>query len=290
MADRYFSETPISVGSVTLDGPEAHHLIHVMRAARGTRVVLFDGSGAEFPAMVERVDRSTILLNALSREVIDRELPFDLILGVALPKGDRQKWLVEKAVELGVTRVIPLRTERGVAQPVEQALTRLRRSVIEASKQCGRNCLMEITEPAALDDFLENATKATCRLLAHPKGFHTNPDLQKLLSCLNETAQPSDASPSPGTESNPASAGMETCESKESKKEPQPLPTEPVRKQVWLAVGPEGGFSPVEVPLAIAAGWHTIDLGARILRVETAALALAALITQMVSLGPCVRE
>jgi 16S rRNA (uracil1498-N3)-methyltransferase len=299
MADRYFSETPISVGSVTLDGPEAHHLIHVMRAARGTRVVLFDGSGAEFPAMVERVDRSTILLNALSREVIDRELSFDLILGVALPKGDRQKWLVEKAVELGVTKVIPLRTERGVAQPVEQALTRLRRSVVEASKQCGRNCLMEITEPAPLDDFLESAAGGTCRLLAHPKGFHTNPDLQKLLSCLNEAAQPSEASssntsPLPSTGSNPpASAGTESCE---GKKESQPSPSEstehakPVRKQVWLAIGPEGGFSPVEVPMAIAAGWHTIDLGARILRVETAALALAALITQLVSLGPCVRE
>ena len=64
-------------------------------------------------------------LPCLRREEIDRELPFALTLGVALPKGDRQKWLIEKAVELGVGRLVPLKTHRAVAQPVQQALDRL---------------------------------------------------------------------------------------------------------------------------------------------------------------------
>ena len=89
---------------------------------------------------------------------------------MALPKGDRQKWLVEKAVELGVTRIVPLRTQRGVAQPVEQALVRLRRAVIEASKQCGRNRLLQIDEPRAWPDFVADAADTPCRLLAHPGG------------------------------------------------------------------------------------------------------------------------
>src|SRR3990172_5023056 len=154
MSDRYFVAEPISPGRVVLAGPEAHHLIHVMRAAAGMRIVLFDGSGAEFPAVVQQVGRSELELSALSREEVNRELPIDVTLGVALPKGDRQKWLVEKAVELGVTRIIPLRTQRGVAQPVEQALVRLRRSVIEASKQCGRNRLLQIDEPQDWRDFV----------------------------------------------------------------------------------------------------------------------------------------
>ncbi|MHC4176077.1 MAG: RNA methyltransferase PUA domain-containing protein, partial [Planctomycetota bacterium] len=87
MADRYFSEIPISEGRVLLVGPEAHHLIHVMRAKPGTRVVLFDGSGAEFAARVERVDRAQVQLAVLSRHEPDRELPLELTLGVALPKG-----------------------------------------------------------------------------------------------------------------------------------------------------------------------------------------------------------
>jgi 16S rRNA (uracil1498-N3)-methyltransferase len=199
----------------------------------------------EFPAVVERVGRNDVELTILAREEVDRELPFDLTLGVALPKGDRQKWLVEKVVELGVTRLVPLRTERGVAQPVEQAIARLRRAVIEASKQCGRNRLMGIGEPESWPDFLELATGTPCRWLAHPKGSHKG----------------------------------------------VPLPSiEELPDQCWLAVGPEGGFSSSEVSLAVAAGWHTIDLGPRILRVETAALALASLATQMASPGPCARE
>lgn len=228
MSDRYFVETPIAADRAILSGPEAHHLIHVMRATAGTHVTLFDGSGDEFSAVVERVGRADVSLTIASRESVNRELPCRLTLGVALPKGDRQKWLVEKAVELGVTRIVPLRTERGVAQPVEQALVRLRRAVIEASKQCGRNRLLQIDEPQSWTDFVADAGSAY-RCLAHPGGE----------SCQQLTAH---------------------------------LLTDDIR----LAVGPEGGFTDDEVALATAAGWQTIDLGRRILRVETAALFLAA--------------
>ena len=168
MPDRYFVQTLITGEQVSLTGPEAHHLINVMRARQGAKVILFDGSGLEFLARVEQLGRSDVELTVLGREEVDRELPFVLTLGVALPKGDRQKWLVEKAVELGVGRVIPLKTQRAVAQPVQQALDRLRRSVIEASKQCGRNRLMEIAEPLEFSDYVDATRHQPCRLLAHP--------------------------------------------------------------------------------------------------------------------------
>ncbi len=233
MPDRYFIDKPISGDRAVLDGPEAHHLIHVMRALPGLHVVLFDGSGAEFPAIVHRVGRSEVELEVLSREPIDRELPFDVTLGVALPKGDRQKWLVEKAVELGVTRIVPLRTQRAVAQSVGRALTRLRRAVVEASKQCGRNRLLQIGEPQSWPDFVHDGGSATCRLLAHPQGVHQAAHL--------------------------------------------PVPDE-MPPRVLLGAGPEGGFTDDEAALATAAGWQSVDLGPRILRVETAALLLAALV------------
>jgi len=230
MSDRYFVEKPIAADCVTLVGPEAHHLIHVMRADPGAQVTLFDGSGAEFPAIVERVGRSDVALTVLSREPIDRELPFEITLGVALPKGERQKWLVEKAVELGVARIVPLRTQRGVAQPVEQTLARLRRTVVEASKQCRRNRLLEIADPRSWPDFITETPPAPRRLLAHP---------------AVKAAVKGDAAlflPGP----------------------------------VVLAVGPEGGFTDDEVVSAVAAGWQTVNLGPRILRVETASLLLVA--------------
>ena len=240
MSDRYFIDEPISPGRVVLAGAEAHHLIHVMRAAPGMQVVLFDGSGAEFPAVVEQVGRSDVVLSSLSREEVDRELPFAMTLGVALPKGDRQKWLVEKAVELGVSRIVPLRTQRGVAQPVEQALARLERTVVEASKQCGRNRLMQIDRPQSWPEFLHTESNASCRLLGHPHGACGASQLSV----------------------------------------PDPRP-----ECIALAIGPEGGFTDDEVAEAVAAGWQTVDLGPRILRIETAALLLVAVMVDRCAAG-----
>jgi len=168
MPQRYFSQSPLADDRALLAGPEAHHLLHVMRAGPGDRVVLFDGSGAEFDAVVERPRRNEVELRLTARREVNRELPIEITLGVALPKGERQRWLVEKTVELGVRRLVPLMTERSVAQPVEQAVERLRRTVIEASKQCGRNRLMEIGPAQGLADYVAAAHPGSLRLLAHP--------------------------------------------------------------------------------------------------------------------------
>lgn len=233
MSDRFFSPSPITTGHVTLDGPEAHHLVHVMRAAAGQLVTLFDGSGAEFDAAIESVSRTSVDLRVVQRREVDRELPFPLTIGVALPKGDRQKWLVEKLTELGVTALVPLVTERGIAQPTAGAKTRLERVVIEASKQCGRNRLMQIAEPQAWAEWLtaNRHDQIARRLVAHPGGTP--------LAALDLST-------------------------------PQPR---------QLAIGPEGGLTDTEIAAAAGHLWHAIDLGPRILRVETAAVALSATIT-----------
>jgi 16S rRNA (uracil1498-N3)-methyltransferase len=232
MSDRYFSETPITGERAALEGPEAHHLLHVMRGRVGDRVTAFDDSGAEFDAEIAKCGRADVELRILERREVDRELPFELVVGVSLPKGDRQKWLVEKLTELGVTKLVPLETERGVAQPTAGALDRLRRSTIEAAKQCGRNQLMKIAAPQPWKEFVTaqpSATKSR-RFVAHFGGI--------LL-----------------TDSNLA----------------EPIPTQ-------VAVGPEGGFTEDEIAAAATTGWRIVDLGPRILRVETAAVALAAVV------------
>jgi 16S rRNA (uracil1498-N3)-methyltransferase len=229
MSQRFFVEVPVASDRVCLRDDEAHHLARTMRAAVGDTVTLFDGSGAEFPARIVRIERGTVELAVLARCEANRELPCELVLGVALPKGDRQRWLIEKAVELGVTRVVPLVTARGVAQPADQTLKRLRRAVVEASKQCGRNRLLCIEEPRAVPDFLANAPNTAQRVLAHPMTTSTP------LSQIAPRVSP---------------AGS------------------------YGAIGPEGGFTDEE--LTAATGWQRISLGPRILRIETAAIALAA--------------
>jgi 16S rRNA (uracil1498-N3)-methyltransferase len=239
MPDRYFVESPVVSDRTQLAGPEAHHLLHVMRAKVETRVTLFDGSGWEFDAVVRRTGRSEVELAILGRRDVDRESPIVVTMGVALPKGDRQKWLVEKLVELGVARLVPLETVRGVAQPPESALERLRRGVIEASKQCGRNRLMEIAESKPWQVFLADSHSVECRLVAHPGG-------EAALRIANPTGR--------GTRLVPY-------------------------KCAALGIGPEGGFTDQEIAMATARGWDVVDLGPRILRVETAAVTLVARVT-----------
>jgi 16S rRNA (uracil1498-N3)-methyltransferase len=137
-----------------------------MRARVGDELTLFDGSGAEFSARIEQIGRSEVILSALERHEVDRELSIRIVLGVALPKGDRQRWLVEKLVELGVAELVPLVTARSVAQPSGNALERLRRTVIEASKQCGRNRLMAIGPAQPIAELLAETPDSAARLIA----------------------------------------------------------------------------------------------------------------------------
>jgi len=229
MSCRYFVAEPISGSHAVLTEQEAHHLLHVMRLGEGDEVLLFDGSGAEFPARVEKTTRREVHLAVLARRAVDRELPLQVVLAVALPKGDRQKWLVEKAVELGVGRLIPLRCERSVAQPGKQTLRRLERTVIEASKQCGRNRLMQIADPVDWAALAAEPPDNCMRYLAHPG----------------------------------APSGTELS-----------LPAE--KKSAQVAIGPEGGLSDEEIAIGIEHDWHLLSLGKRILRIETAAVAVAA--------------
>ena len=232
MSERFFSSEPITAERVTLGGAEAHHLLHVMRAAVGESVTLFDDSGAEFTAVIEKSGRSQVEVRIITRHEINRELPFQVIVAVAIPKGERQKWLVEKLTELGVATLVPLVTRRGVAQPTGSALERFGRTVIEAAKQCGRNRLMRIAEPQTWSAWVSSADgnrdSPERRLVAHPGGM---PLPQIDLSA--------------------------------------PLATR-------LAIGPEGGLADEEIAAATAEGWQLVDLGPRILRVETATIALSA--------------
>jgi len=171
MSERFFVAPPISGDFAELHGDEARHLAATMRARPGDEVVVFDGSGAEFRARVLSVGKSSVKLEIIESREVSRELTRPVTLAVALPKGERQKWLIEKATELGVSRIIPLVTERGVAQPTEQAIDRLRRGVIEASKQCGRNRLMVIGVPqSAIEFFAAPTEKSACRLIGQPRG------------------------------------------------------------------------------------------------------------------------
>jgi 16S rRNA (uracil1498-N3)-methyltransferase len=231
MAERFYVNCALKPGPVYLEGAEVHHLAAVCRLRPGDVVCLFNGDGRQYPARIEEVGKRTVTLEVLAVEEPDRELPFRLEIAAPLPRGDRAQFLLEKLTELGVTAFVPLRTARSVVHPRETKLDKLQRHVIEASKQCGRNALLEVRPMVDWSDFCQSADLPAHRLLAHPGGDSKRGDVEN----------------SP-------------------------------RQSIVAAVGPEGGFTDEEVALARAAGWRLLDLGPRILRVETAAIALAVLL------------
>jgi 16S rRNA (uracil1498-N3)-methyltransferase len=205
-------------------GDEARHLVRVMRCRVGDEVVAFDGRGTSWRARVASIgrDEAVLDLGAAVVEAATRDAP--LTLAVALPKGDRQKWLVEKLTELGVPRLVPLVTTRGVAEATPAAVERLGRSVIEACKQCGRDTLMAIAEPRTVAEVVA-AHRATGGIVVADRG----------------------GAPLAGFD-----------------------------RPVVALVGPEGGFTAEELAAVEAAGGRRVSLGPHVLRIETAAIALAA--------------
>jgi len=170
MADRFHVNRPLGVGPIELDGPEAHHLATVCRLHPGDVVCLFNGDGREYPAEVTQVAKRAVSLNVLRIETSERELGFHLEVAAPLPKGDRAQFLIEKLTELGVTNYVPLKTARSVVEPREGKREKLERYVIEASKQCRRNVLMQIEPPSDWDAYCRRETLPPLRILAHPGG------------------------------------------------------------------------------------------------------------------------
>jgi 16S rRNA (uracil1498-N3)-methyltransferase len=230
MAERFYINCPLQPGPVELAGAEAHHLAAVCRLRLGDRVYLFNGDGRQYPALVDATGKRRVTLRVVGVEAPARELGIRLEVATPLPKGARAQFLIEKLTELGATSFVPLCTARSVVQARDATRDRLRRYVIEASKQCGRNVLMRIEPPADWNTFCVRGDLPVVRMLAHPGGTGR---------------------------------------------------LGPAGQDCVLAVGPEGGFTDEEVERGRTAGWRVIDLGRRILRVETAALVMAARASSM---------
>ncbi|MBC8113328.1 MAG: 16S rRNA (uracil(1498)-N(3))-methyltransferase, partial [Candidatus Saccharimonas sp.] len=167
MPNRFFAPNCPEAGSVSLDGPEAHHLMHVLRISAGQRIEVFGGHGLVATAEVLAVRKRDVELRIVTSR---QEIPpsREVILGTAVPKGDRFDWLIEKATELGVTRIVPLITSRSSVDPRDSKLDKLRQTVITACKQCGRNHLLELSPVTPWADFVRNEFPNRAVFIAHP--------------------------------------------------------------------------------------------------------------------------
>ena len=234
---RFFvTSSQIENGTVRITGDDAHHLSRSLRAAVGDIVTVCDMASCEYECELTEFLPGEVRARVLSTHPTNTDPPVSVVLYQALPKGDKLDSVIQKAVECGVSRIVPFESERCVvrAKPeAEQRKTERRnRIAVEAAKQCGRGCIPEVLPTVTFDEMIERAGKA-----------------QTVLFCYEGE----------GTEPIPSAIGRIASDwNGES----------PMR--ISIMIGSEGGFSPAEAEAAIEAGMIPVGLGKRILRTETA--------------------
>lgn len=185
----YAPPAQINGALITLADDEAHHLARVLRLSVGARVFAFDGCGQEYACAVSQVGKRTAELT-ISEQLTDVvESPLQLTLAIALLKGDKFDWVVQKTTELGVTRIVPLLTEhsdiRKAEARAETKAQRWQRIALEALKQCGRRQLVEFAEAQSWEKFCAEETGQLKLILSERGGqrLHVLPSTTKS-ACL----------------------------------------------------------------------------------------------------------
>src|ERR1700722_2078348 len=234
---RVYVEASLTPGTVVDLPPDtASHLAKVLRARLGDELILFNGDGREFNGAIDAVRGSRVSASVGDSRQVDRESPLAITLVQCVPRGDRMDFIVQKATELGVSRIVPVLSQRSVvrldAGQAESKAAHWRAVAVSACEQCGRNRLPSLDAAQPLLSYLGNSAPALGPRLVFA---------------------PESTSPPPQGE-------------QRSGRKPQIAAAE-------IAIGPEGGFAPDELEAFRLAGFSQVGLGPRILRTETAAIA-----------------
>ncbi len=231
----------IHAGRMRLTGSEAHHIRHVLRLALGDQVLLMDGQGGEFRSRIVRIQDLGVDLEVIDEQSTVAESKLTLTVGLGILKSNRMDLVIQKGTELGLSALIPLRTERTVVRlDTERAARRVERwreISRQAMKQCRRGRPVDIRPVTDLDNFLSMARADDLKIMLHEDMRYDNKlNLMKILR------------------------------------------VNPGRRTASALVGPEGGFTRTEVAQAVDAGFKIVGLGPRILRSETAVMALISIL------------
>ena len=227
----------ISGKEAYIEGPDWNHAANVLRVRPGEQVLLSVGEDWNYLCTVREVDRAgqRILLSVLEENRDVRELPARITLWQGLPKSDKMELIVQKAVELGVSRIVPVETKRCIVKlDPKKAENRVRRwqAIAEsAAKQSGRHRIPEVGMPVSFREALKEASSDQVRLIPY------------------ELAEGMDA----------------------TRKIIEEIPE---GSRISVFIGPEGGFEETEIREAEALGFRPVTLGKRILRTETAGLVI----------------
>jgi len=243
----FIKDSDIDDNRAVIKGDECHHLINVRRIRAGDVLDIRTDSGRRFKAEIIRISHSEILLN-LPEEIQQEEIQtdhkiIDITLYMSLLKAGNFEFVIQKTVEVGVNKIIPVYTSRTIPEldkksdkknikKIEEKHNRWNKIALSAAKQCLRNNIPAVEHPLDFSDAIKDHS-STIRLIAHPG---SELELKKFFISNNRP------------------------------------------ESVSILIGPEGGFTNSELDSASEHGWHTVNFGHTNLRAETAAVIIPALI------------
>ena len=238
---QHFFVTPSQVEGerIYIEGSDVNHMKNVLRMRPGEAVAISDGDNLKYRCVVEGYEEGRAVLAIQQRMPVDTELPCRITLFQGLPKQDKMELIVQKAVELGASQVVPVATRRSVVKLDEKKaakkLQRWQQIAESAAKQAGRGYIPQVSSVLSYQEALEKAGELDVLLIPY-----------ELVEGMEE-ARKVVASIAQG-------------------------------QSVGIFIGPEGGFEKEEVDAAIHQGAKAITLGRRILRTETAGLAILSIL------------
>lgn len=246
----YCEEGTAKNGQLTLTGSDVNHIKNVLRMKAGERLIACDGNGKDYYCKIESLEAERIVLTIEEEKQSESELPVRITLYQGLPKKDKMELVIQKAVELGAARIVPVAMKRCIVKLEEEKKEEKKRErwqaiSMSAAKQSGRGIIPNIAKTVSYQKALKAAVAHGMVLVPYERaeGMSTLKNAIKELIAALEKA---------GT----------------SGELPPEFPLE-----LSLFIGPEGGFEEEEIAAAIAAGAVPVSLGKRILRTETAGLA-----------------
>ena len=241
---RFHCPTALIPGDALNLPPGTARHVQVLRLQPNDEITLFNGQGGEFKAVVTHMGRSDVSVRVGEQSHIERELNMGVHLWSGITANERMDWLLEKATELGASTLLPITAERSVlklkGERADKKLAHWQAIAVASSEQCGRNRVLQVGTPV-------NLSQAIAQLSVAPSQA-----ARWVLSLA------------PGTRS--LQEMMQTLKTSKD--------GEAKRGEIILLSGPEGGLSPSEEAQAIAAGFVHVSLGHRVLRAETAPVAV----------------
>lgn len=234
----YVSKEQIADDKIYIDGTDVNHIKNVLRLEKGDWIIACDKDGKDYVSRISDMSSEQVLLDVEKVQDSDTELPCKIVLFQGLPKKDKMEFIIQKAVELGVSEIVPVAMKRCVVKlddkKADKKTKRWQTIAESAAKQSGRGIIPKVANPVSIKEAFDIAG-----------GLEYNMIPYELQDGIEESRK----------------IVKEGC----------------TKKSVGIFIGPEGGFEKEEVDEAISKGVKPISLGKRILRTETAGMAIVSI-------------